>query len=148
MTFTKHLECNALSAALKIIPSHAGPPGRTDDGVPGYFGMLQCSALTWDVANSDAKRWWLSPVSPFFPCPLPDAWIGSTYGEEQGVAGFIRHTQNTLCQKACVHDGGVFGGTSAVMLRCHPSIFGLGEPDQTRWEGQIGQNVGSCFCLN
>lgn len=22
------------------------------------------------------------------------------------MAGFIRHTQNTLCQKACVHDGG------------------------------------------
>lgn len=50
------------------------------------------------------------------------------------MAGFIRHTQNTLCQKACVHNGGVLRGASAVMLRSHPSIFGLGESDRSRSE--------------
>lgn len=43
---------------------------------------------------------------------LPDTVRGSAYGEEQGVAGFIRHTQNTLCQKACVHGGVVLGNVS------------------------------------
>lgn len=63
--------------------------------------------------------------------PLPDTWRGSTYGgRARRGRVFIRHTQNTSCQKACVHDRGVSRELWCSGATLHLFIFfGHGESD-------------------
>lgn len=132
---TKPLECNALSAALRIMPC-LNTPGHQDRQMNvslAILGCSHCSALTWDVANSDAKRWQLSPVSPFLPPlrPFSDTWRGSACWRARRGRVYKAHT-DTWCQKACVHSGGVSGGMPAALLRCQPSFFILHHTRRTK----------------
>lgn len=77
LTLVEPLECNALLTACRIMPYFNTGAIGTQKWARHRLFWDALSAQTWDVANCDAKRGWLS------------LWHlgGSTYGKEQGAAG-------------------------------------------------------------
>lgn len=109
--------------------------------------MLQCSALTWDVANSDVMLWWLSPVSPF-PPPVPShierehIWWGAR-------RGWLYKAHRTLCARKHLSNECLRGGRgSSCDNRDAPFVFWSYGVRLDQKGDREGKRVISCFCLN